>query len=110
VAREGTIEFEVRAAVKLRPDLFLRANYSANADVILEERRGVLALDEGAVLYEGGQTFVEVADGAGSFARRPVKLGLSDGLWVEVVSGLEEHDRVKLQQGVGAATSAARRP
>lgn len=110
VAREGTIEFEVRAAVKLKPSLFLRANYSANADILLEERRGVLAIDEGAVIFEGGQTFVEVDDGAGTFARRPVKLGLSDGIWVEIVSGLDEHARVKQQQGAGAAVSAARGP
>lgn len=110
VAKEGTIEFEVRAAVKLKPQVFLRANYSANADIILEERRKVLAVNESAVLYLDGKAFLEIAEPAGAFTRRPVVLGLSDGIWVEVQGEFQEGARVKQQQGAPEPSSGAASP
>ena len=93
--KDGTIEFEVRAAVTLKPGLIVRANYSANADIILDTRKGVLAIDEGLVTLDKGKAFVDVETGPQSFARREVKLGLSDGVHVELLSGLEAGARVK---------------
>jgi HlyD family secretion protein len=97
--KNGTIEFAVKAKVKLKSDVFVRANYSANADIILDRRQGVLAIHEGWLLFEGGRPFVEVQTGPQTYAKRPVKLGLSDGLWTEVTAGVGEHDRIKHQQG-----------
>jgi HlyD family secretion protein len=97
VAKDGTIEFEVRARVMLKPGVFLRANYSANADIILSERRSALALNESVIVYDQGKSFVDVATGPDKFERRPVTLGLSDGIWVEVV-GLPESTRIKEQE------------
>jgi HlyD family secretion protein len=94
-AREGTIEFEVRAAVKLNPGVFIRSNYSANADIILERRNEVLSINEAWIVYEKGKAFVEVETAPQKFERRPIELGLSDGIWVEVKSGLDEKTRVK---------------
>lgn len=96
VDREGTVEFEVRAALTLEQGAFVRANYSANADIILERRENTLAVREALVAYEGKQAYVEVETGAQRFARRAVKLGLSDGVHVEVVSGLGAADRIKV--------------
>jgi HlyD family secretion protein len=96
--KDGTMEFEVRASVVVKPGVVLRANYSANADIILERHEQVLAIDEGAVHYEEGKPYVEVEIEPNRFERRSVKLGLSDGLFVEVVSGVEKEARIKKQE------------
>ncbi|HEX3773581.1 MAG TPA: efflux RND transporter periplasmic adaptor subunit [Polyangiaceae bacterium] len=95
VEKDGTIEFEVKAALVLKEGVMIRANYSANADIILERRDHVLAIDEGLVKYEKGETYVEVETTPQHFERKDVKLGLSDGINVEIVSGLDENSRVK---------------
>jgi HlyD family secretion protein len=102
VAKEGTIEFEVRAAVKLKPEIFVRANYSANADIILERRSAVPALNEGWVIHERGKTYVELETAPQRFERKPVTLGISDGIWVEVTSGVGLGARVKQQESAAA--------
>jgi HlyD family secretion protein len=93
--KEGTIEFEVKAAVSLKKGVLVRANYSANADIILDTRHGVLAIEESLVQFEKGKTFVDVETSPQNFVRREVKLGLSDGINVEVLSGLDLGSRVK---------------
>lgn len=98
--RDGTIEFEVRAALHLVPGSFVRANYSANADIILERRDHVLAINERLLQFEAGKPFVEVRNGAQTYEKRPVELGLSDGLVVEVVRGLSATDVIKVPTGV----------
>ena len=93
--KDGTMEFEVRASVVVKPGIVLRANYSANADIILERHEQVLAIDEGAVHFDQGKPYVEVEVEPNRFERRSVKLGLSDGLLVEVLSGVEKEARLK---------------
>lgn len=95
VEESGAIQFEIRAAVAPRPDLFLRANYSANADIVLDRRDDVLALDESLLQFEDGEPFVEVEVGEQLFEKRPVEVGLSDGIRIEIVSGLDETARIK---------------
>lgn len=108
VEKEGTIQFEVRAAVTLKSDVSLRANYSANADIILARHDGVLAVSESAVVYEGGKAYAEVETAPQKFERRALSLGLSDGIWVEVKSGLDAASRVKKQDpGADTAKSGA---
>jgi len=94
---EGTVKFEVRAAVKPTNDVFLRAGYSANADIILDRRKQVLAIQERDILYESDTTYVEVKTGDRSFEKRQVELGLSDGIKVEVLGGLDASSEVKVQ-------------
>lgn len=94
--REGTIEFEVRAALTLLPGTFVRANYSANADIILDRRNQVLAVDERLVQFDSGKPFVEVQVAPQTFERRDVELGLSDGVQIEVLKGLSESDVIKV--------------
>ncbi len=101
---DGAVEFEVRAAIEPQEDLFIRAGSSANADIVLDRREGSLSVDERALQFEGKQVFVEVADGRGGFARRDVEVGLSDGLKIEVLSGLTAGEQVK-----AGSTSGARR-
>jgi HlyD family secretion protein len=104
--KEGTIEFEVRAAVALKPGLLLRANYSANADIILDRRKGVLAIDESLVSFESDKAFVEIETAPQKFERRAVELGLSDGIHVEVRAGLTASQRLK--KPLSEAASGAR--
>ncbi len=96
VEREGRIEFEVRAALTLQEGAFVRANYSANADIILERRDSALAIREALVTYEGKQAHVEVERSPQQFERRAVRLGLSDGIHVEVLAGLDPKERLKV--------------
>lgn len=96
VAKDGTIEFEVRAKLNLAKGTFIRANYSANADVILDRRQRVLALNESLIQFEKGQPFVEVETRPQEFEKRQLKLGLSDGIFVEVKGGISRETKVKV--------------
>jgi HlyD family secretion protein len=95
IQEEGAIKFEIEAAVKLDSNAFIRAGYSANANVVLDRRDDVLSIDEGLVSYEDEGTFVEIETGDQVFEKREVKLGLSDGIYVEVLSGITVEDRIK---------------
>ena len=94
---EGTVKFEVRAAVKPSEDIFLRAGYSANADIILEKATSVIAVKERDVLMEGDSAFVEIETGERVFDKRQIEIGLSDGILMEVRSGVDTSMAVKVQ-------------
>jgi len=92
----GAIQFEIKAAVSLEEDQFLRAGYSANAEVELDRRDSVLVIGENLVQYERRQAFVEVMTAPDVYERRDLKLGLSDGLKVEVLEGVTADDEIKV--------------
>jgi HlyD family secretion protein len=95
VEENGAIQFEIKAAVVNDPTLQLRANYSANADIVLDKREQVLAIDEALLQFEDEKPFVEVETAPQTFERRDVVTGLSDGIQIEIVSGLTETDKIK---------------
>ena len=95
VTDQGTIKFTIRAAVVLDKDLYLRSNYSANADIVLDKRENVLGINEGNLILEEGRSFVEVETAPQTFEKREIKTGLSDGINIEVVSGLAASDKIK---------------
>ena len=95
IEENGAIQFEIRAALTHREDIFVRANYSANADIVLDRRDEVLAINEALLQFEDQETYVEVETAGQQFERRTVETGLSDGINVEVVSGLTESDKIK---------------
>jgi HlyD family secretion protein len=95
VEENGAIQFEIRASLMLKDEYFVRANYSANADIVLNRRDDVLAIDEGLLQFDGDVAFVEVETAPQQFERRDVEIGLSDGISIEIVSGLKESDRIK---------------
>ena len=95
VTDQGTIKFTIRAAVQLDKDLFLRSNYSANADIVLDKRVDVLAINEGNLIIEDKGTFVEVETAPQRFEKRKIKTGLSDGINIEVASGLKAEEKIK---------------
>jgi len=108
--KEGTIEFEVKAAVGLKQGVLVRANYSANADIILDTRHQVMAIEESLVQFDKGKSYVEVETTPQTFTRREVKLGLSDGINVEVLSGLDAQSRVKKPLLEAPADSKTKKP
>ncbi len=93
---DGTVKFEVRAAIKPTQDVFLRAGYSANADIILDRRENVMAIKERDVIFDDDTTWVEVQVGEQQFERRLVKLGISDGIQVEVLEGIDTTAQIKV--------------
>ena len=103
---EGAIQFEIRAAMQLQEGTFLRSGYSANADIVLDQRHEVLTVDESLLMFENGEPFVEVEVQPGRFERRAVELGLSDGIRVEVLSGIAAADVLRKPKA-GEATGAA---
>lgn len=72
---------------------------SADVQLVLDERIDVLTVPEGAMIYEGDSTFVEVVDETAEGGKRRifVEAGLSDGIKTEVVDGIEEGEKVVLQ-------------
>jgi HlyD family secretion protein len=100
---DGAIQFEVKAAVTQKAGQYIRAGYSANADIVLDERKHVLAIREALVQYDKSQPFVEVETTPQTFVRRDVKLGLSDATKVEVMSGLTATDKIKIPENAGPA-------
>jgi HlyD family secretion protein len=95
VAENGAIQFEIRAAVNLKEDQFIRAGYSANADIVLERRDSVMAINENLLVFEGDTAYVEVETAPQTYEKRMIKTGLSDGLTIEVLEGLSMEDKIK---------------
>ncbi|MBZ0115230.1 MAG: HlyD family secretion protein, partial [Thermoanaerobaculia bacterium] len=95
IEEEGAIQFEIRAALELDDQDFVRANYSATADIVLERRDAVLAIEESWLEFDEGKTYVEVETSPQVFERRGVDTGLSDGITIEVRSGVDRSDKVK---------------
>ncbi len=96
----GVVLFAVKAAVKIPDSLFVRAGYSANANIVIQNREGVLTLPESTVEFEEGKSYVYVLTSAEeaaeqTFEKRPVEIGLSDGIKVEILSGVTADDRVR---------------
>ena len=99
VEKDNVTTFEVRASIN-NPGGELKANMTANAEVILEEHKNVLQIPEGALIYDKDKkASVEVPDPSGKEGKRKaaVNIGISNGAKTEVLSGLKEGDQVVLQ-------------
>lgn len=94
----GAVQFKIKADVKLDKDYFIRAGYSANASIILEQRDSVLSIKESFLKFDSKteKPYVEVKVGNQKFERRDVELGLSDGINVEIISGVTKDDEIKI--------------
>jgi HlyD family secretion protein len=91
----GAVQFEIKADVKLKEDQFVRAGYSANADIVLDRVDSVLAISESVLKFDDDTTYVEVEVSEQQFEKRIIQTGLSDGINIEVISGLSENDKIK---------------
>lgn len=97
VEENGTVQFEIKAKVKLKSNTFVRAGYSANADIVLDRRDSVMVIPESLLKFEekNDSAYVEVETQPQQFEKRYVQLGLSDGVNIEVKSGLSLNDKIK---------------
>lgn len=98
VTENGAIQFLIRASINKDNSAFLRAGYSANADIILARKDKIMAIPESVLQFDKEKTFVEVEKGNQQFEKRYVKTGLSDGINIEITEGLKKTDKVKIPQ------------
>lgn len=111
VAENGAIQFAIKGTLDTIESTFIRAGLSANASIILDKAENVLAIKEALVQYDP-QTklpFVEVAVGDQKFERREVKLGISDGIYVQVIEGVSANDNIKVWNQLQGNPEYARR-
>ena len=94
----GTIKFNVEGNVTNPKGEYIRAGFSANGEVLLSSQKNALLLDESLIQYDKGnnKSFVEVKQPNGSFKKTYVKLGASDGINVQIVSGIDKNAEVKV--------------
>jgi HlyD family secretion protein len=91
----GAIQFEIRASIEPIDTVFIRAGYSANADIVLVKKDSVLNIPEALLSFENDSTFVEVEKELQVFEKRHIEIGLSDGVNVEVLAGITKEDKLK---------------
>jgi len=100
VEENGAIQFEIRADVQLKETSFIRAGYSANADIVLDRRDSVMVVQESLLQFEEDTAFVEVETGPQQFEKKVVEIGLSDGINIEILSGLTKEENIKINSGI----------
>ena len=99
VEKDNVTTFEVRVSIN-NPGGELKAEMTANAEIILEEHKNVLQIPEGAIIYDKDKkASVEIPDPKGKDGKNKVavNIGISNGAKTEVLSGLKEDDQVVLQ-------------
>ncbi len=96
----GTIKFPIEGDVFNKTNEYIRAGFSANGEIILSSQKNALLLDESLIQYEKvngrDNSFVEVKQPDGKFKKVKVKLGASDGINVQILSGLDKNAEVKV--------------
>ena len=94
----GAVQFKIKADVSLSDDYFIRAGYSANADIVLEKRDSVLSVKEAVLRFDKKteEPYVEVKQADGTFKNVTLKLGTSDGVNVEILEGVTIDDQIKI--------------
>ncbi len=95
LAADGAIQFAIEASVTVPEDVFIRAGSSANAAIVLDRADQVLAIKESLLKFDKRKPYVEVEVAPQVFERRDIEVGLSDGIQIQIKSGLTAEDRVK---------------
>jgi HlyD family secretion protein len=96
----GAVQFKIEGDVEVSDDIFIRAGYSANASIVIEKKDDILVISEALLQFdkETNKPYVEISTGSAEeqkFERKDIEVGISDGVNVEIVSGLTEDDKVK---------------
>lgn len=104
VEENGAIQFEIKGTLSKKDTTFIRAGLSANASIILARADSILTVKEALIQYdpETKKPFVEIETGEQQFQRKDVELGISDGIIVEVKSGISEGDKIKVWNQITA--------
>ena len=95
---DGTVQFKIEGDVYLNDSVFIRAGYSANASLVLEKKDSIMAISEALLQFDKvtNDPYVEIKNDAGEFERKDIEVGISDGINVEVISGIEMEDEIKV--------------
>ena len=95
---QGAVQFKIEGDVYLDDDFFVRAGYSANASLVLERKDSILAISEALLQFDKKteEPYVEVLIKDQEFERKDIKTGISDGINVEVLSGITLEDKIKV--------------
>jgi HlyD family secretion protein len=98
VEESGAVQFKIEGEVNVSDEILIRAGYSANASLVLETKENVLVIPEAVLQFDKvtDKPYVEIVIGDQKFERREIEIGISDGINVEVLSGLTEADKVKV--------------
>ena len=98
VEEAGAVKFKIEGDVTVNDSILIRAGYSANASLTLEKKEDIMVIPEALLQFdrETDKPYVEIATGDQQFERREIEIGISDGVNVEVVSGLEMDEEVKI--------------
>lgn len=94
----GAVQFTIKADVDIEKGTYVRAGYSANAEIELEGKDSVLAIKESLLQFHrvSEKPFVEIEKSNGEFKKKDVKLGISDGINVEILEGVKKDDKIKV--------------
>ena len=94
----GAIQFKIEGEVYLDDEFIVRAGYSANASIVTDIKENVLAINEALIQYDNKskKPFVEVQIADQKFERRDIEIGVSDGVYAEILSGVTEKDNIKV--------------
>ncbi|RKS55962.1 HlyD family secretion protein [Gillisia mitskevichiae] len=98
ISENGAIQFNIKGTLNKADTTFIRAGLSANASIILAKVVDALAIKEALVQFDPKtqKPFVEVMTGDQEFTRKEIELGVSDGIYVEVLKGISENDKIKV--------------
>lgn len=111
VENNGANQFEIKAAVHVGGGHKIRSGYSANAEIVLAQANQVLTVPESAIVFEGNNTFVYVVKTSGKekmYEKRKVTTGLSDGIRIQIKSGLTKNEYVRGPQIVAESSASVR--
>lgn len=94
----GAVQFPIKGTLNNKDNTFIRAGLSANASIILEKAEKVLAIKESLIQFDEKtkKSFVEIETGNQKFEKRTISLGVSDGIYVEIKSGISKDDKIKV--------------
>jgi len=94
----GAVQFTIKADVEIEQSTNVRAGYSANAEIEVESKDSILVIKEALVQFNRitDNPYVEIQKKDGKFKKKNVKLGISDGIIVEILDGVEEGDNIKV--------------
>ena len=98
IEEAGAVQFKIEGDVDVDGDFTIRAGYSANASMVLEKKDSIMVIPEALLQFdkETDEPYVEIKTGDQQFERKDIEIGISDGVNVEIVSGLSEDDEIKV--------------
>ena len=98
IEENGAVQFTIKADVTIERSTKVRAGYSANAEIEIESKDSILVIKEALLQFNRitEKPFVELQNENGSFSKKNIEIGLSDGINVEIIDGVEEGDKIKV--------------